>query len=233
MMFIHVSELAIDRLLAGEVAPTDASAMRDHAASCDRCGALLADALATQTAFSAHRPPLRLPAEPPARAATMTVKRCTAVAAMAATAALAAGLVGVLAWPRATQQQPELLVRTKGGAIVGYYVSSHGAIRRGAPHEQVAAGDRVQLFTSTTEDMWFAAISIDGRGERSVYVPAQRVAAGQDHTFGMSIELDDTLGDETVTGVFCAAPFVADTIDPAHPPAGCTTDHFVLTKASR
>lgn len=228
MIFIHVSELAIDRLLAGEVAPADASAMRDHAANCDRCGVLLADALAAQTAFAADRPPLRLPAAAP------MVKRRTAVAAMATTAALAAGVVGVLAWPHTAQeQQPEHLVRTKGAAIVGYYVSSHGVIRRGAAHEQVAAGDHVQLFTSTTEDAWFAAISIDGHGTRSVYVPAQRVAAATDHTFGMSIELDDTLGDETVTGVFCAAPFVAEAIDPAHPPAGCTTDHFVLTKAVR
>ncbi len=45
-----LSELAIDRMLAGELAAVDANALRDHAASCPRCSAALDDALSKRQA---------------------------------------------------------------------------------------------------------------------------------------------------------------------------------------
>ena len=38
MIWIHLSELSVDRLLAGELSSGDADAMRDHAGGCARCG---------------------------------------------------------------------------------------------------------------------------------------------------------------------------------------------------
>ena len=48
-----VSELAIDRLLAGELSEAVAAQTRAHTADCARCALLLGDAAATAKAFAA------------------------------------------------------------------------------------------------------------------------------------------------------------------------------------
>lgn len=222
MIWTHVSELAIDRLLAGEIARAEAAAIRDHAAGCARCGALLDDALAVQRAFAAERPPLRLPL-PLGRATGRRAVRTT----LAAGAALAAAVALVLAWPR---RDAGGQVRLKGAAIVGFFVAHDGQVRRGAARETVAPGDRIELYTTTAEPAWFAAISDDATGARSVYVEPRRIEPGRERVLPLAIELDGTLGAETVTGVFCRAPFDPRAIDPAAPPAGCTVDRFSLDK---
>lgn len=215
----HLSELALDRLLAGELAPRDAAAMRDHAAACPRCGGALDDALATQDAF-ADPPRLLLPRRGASRRAIG--------GAAAALAAAAAVLALVLAWPgrggepQAPQQQ--LDGRVKGASIVGFFVSHDGQVRRGAVREPVMPGDRIELFTTTREPVWFAAVSSDG----SVYAPPSRIDAGREQVLPGAIELDGALHDEVVTGVFCAEPF-----DVHAPPASCTTDRFTLVKVPR
>ena len=213
MMKNHVSELAIDRLLAGEFAAPDAAAIRDHARSCVRCGAMLDDALATQRAFVALRPPLGLP---------VPLHRRRAV--MATFGALAAAAAIVVAWPRAATET----VRTKGTAIVGFFVAHGDAVRRGRVREPVMPGDRIELFTTTTERAWFAAIGDDAAGKRSVYVEPRLVEPGQERVVPFAITLDETLGDEVVTAVFCPERF-----DPLAPPANCTIDRFTLVKVPR
>lgn len=217
MIWTHVSELAIDRLLAGEVATADAAAMRDHAARCTRCRALLADAEATQRAFVAAPPPLGLP---------VPIRRQRWIAPVSA---LAAAAVIVVAWPR--DDAPA--VRTKGTAIVGFFVAHGNEVRRGQLREPVVPGDRIQLFTTTTEPLWFAAIGDDAAGVRSVYVAPRRLAPGHEQVLPLAITLDATLGDEIVSGVFCAKPFEPLAIDLRSPPPGCIVDRFTLAKVPR
>ena len=214
MIWTHVSELAIDRMLAGEVAPVEEVAMRDHASGCARCAARLADAHAVQRHFARTRPALPIP-------------RTRRAPIYAAVTALAAGLAIVVAWPRA--HAPE--VRTKGTAIVGFFVAHGDQVRHGSTREVVSPGDRVELYTTTTEPAWFAAVSADVTG-KSVYVETRRIEAGRERVLPMSIELDATLGDETVAGVFCPAAFDAQAIDLASPPVGCTIDRFTLHKVT-
>jgi Putative zinc-finger len=214
----HFSELTVDKYLAGELGREAVASLRAHAAECARCGDTLEDALAVKATFVHDRP-----AVPLWRRARVLY---------AAPVALAAALALVLAWPRPHAPQAEV-TRAKGTAIVGCYVAHGDAIRRGALRETVMPGDRIELVTSTTEPVWFAAISDDAAGVRSVYAPATFVAPSRDQIAPAAIELDATLGREVVTGVFCELPFDAKTIDPAHPPAGCTTDHFELTKVAR
>jgi hypothetical protein len=223
MIWTHVSELAIDRMLAGEVPPADAAAMRDHAIGCPRCGALLGDALAVQQAFASARPALRLPVPLAARRPSRRVvlSACTALAAAAAV---------VLAWPG---RQPGGEVRAKGTAIVGFFVAHGNDVRRGETRETVAPGDRIEIFTTTVEPAWFAAVGDDDTGTRSVYVAPRPIEPGRERVLPFSIELDGTLGPETVTGVFCAATFDPRAIDPEMPPAGCTVDRFTLVKVPR
>jgi len=214
MIWMHVSELAIDRMLAGEVAAADAAAMRDHAASCSRCSALLDDALEVQRMFAAH---------PPALPIVMPRRRAHVIATVTA---LAAVLALVVAWPRHAAAPA---VRTKGTAIVGFFVAHDGAVRRGALREQVMPGDRIELVTTTHEPTWFAAIGDDAAGRRSVYVEPQRIEAGNERVVPLSIELDNTLGDEVITAIFCAERFDVR----APPAADCTIDRFTLAKVRR
>ncbi len=204
MITNHVSELAIDRLLAGELATLDAAALRDHAATCADCSARLDDALVTQRSFATARPAL-------------LVRRRRAVPVVIGS--LAAISLAVLAWPRERDA-----VRAKGTAIVGCYVAHGSDVRRAAPIETVVPGDRIELYTTTTEAAWFAAISSDG----SVYVDPRRIEAGREQLVPTAIELDATLGTEVVTGVFCGERF-----DPHAPPADCTRDRFTLVKVPR
>ena len=91
MIWLHVSELSIDRLLAGEVPAEDAAAMRDHARACKACGDRLVEAETVQRDFAAIAP----------RLAIAVRRRRTAVIASvgAAVTALAAACFLVVAWP--------------------------------------------------------------------------------------------------------------------------------------
>jgi hypothetical protein len=214
MIWTHVSDLAFDRLLAGELTTGEAAAVRDHAGTCHACGALLADAEDARKAFAAAPRPIWL-------------GRRRAWPLAASGLALAAALALVIAWPHHAVPA----VRTKGTAIAGFFVAHGGAVRRGSQAEAVAPGDRIELWTTTLEPSWFAAISDDANGTRSVYVEPRLIAPGREQVVPGAIELD--ANSEVVTGVFCPAAFDARTIDPAAPPAGCTIDRFALTKVPR
>jgi len=181
MIWIHVSELSIDRLLAGELPPGDVAAMRDHAGACDRCGQLLADALSAKREVL---PPLPLPRG-----------RAPYVGVLVAVAALAAGALVVASWPHA---QP--MVRTKGAPVLGFYVSHEGRVRLGHAQESIDHGDAIELFTTSDVPKWIAVVGED----HTVYLPPTVVPASQEHLLPMSIVLD---GSDTLTAMFCDARF--------------------------
>ncbi len=241
MIWIHVSELAIDRMLAGELPPADAEAMRDHAASCARCGELLADALDVQRAFAAEvgtdghcaRPWARAVDRP--RLELPRPHRRHTIAIVSATTALAAGLLLGLSWPHAPESavNAPAMVRTKGKPAIGFYVKHGADVRRGADRERVMPNDDIEFVTTTSAPAWFAAISDDAAGTRSVYASPQPVQPGPDRLVPAAITLDDTLGAEVVHGVFCPQYFDPHVIDPYAPPDTCTVDHFTLVKVAR
>jgi len=210
MIWLHVSELAIDRMLAGELAAADAAAMRDHAQACKACGDRLAGAEAMQRAWPAIAPPLPI-ARPRRRY-------------IAALSALAAAFAVVLAWPRADHPTE----RTKGGAMAGFYVAHGGDIRPGGVADTVVPGDRLQLFTTTQAPAWFAVTSTDERGHTSVYIEPRVIEPGRERLLPLSLERDDALGQETLSAIFCPQRF-----DPLGDLSECTVEHFALTKVAR
>jgi hypothetical protein len=225
MIWLHVSELSIDRLLAGEVATADAEAMRDHARACKACGDRLAAAQTTQRECVGTLP--RLPI-------TVARPRTSRIATIgAAVTALAAVFALVVGWPRAHTGRGAHVIepaeRTKGRALAGFFVAHAGDIRRGSVHETVSPGDRLQLFTTSTTPAWFAVISVDARGTRSVYIEPRVIEPGTERLLPLSLELDDSLGGETLTAIFCAERFDPETVDLTR----CTTDTFTLTKVAR
>jgi len=210
MIWLHVSELAIDRMLAGELAAADAAAMRDHARACKACGDRLAEAEAVQHAWPAIAPPL-----PIARPRRYT---------FAALGALAAACAVVLAWPR-TEAPTE---RTKGGAMAGFYIAHGGDVRLGGVDDTAVPGDRLQLFTTTRAPAWFALTSTDERGRTSTYIEPRVIEPGRERLLPLSLELDDALGRETLTAIFCPQRFAPD-----GDLRECTVEHFALTKVAR
>jgi hypothetical protein len=209
MIWLHVSELSIDRLLAGELAAADAAAMRDHAHACKACGDRLADAIAVQDEWRGA------PALPIVRPRRHYV---------AALGALAAAAAVVLAWPRSAEPTE----RTKGSAMAGFYVAHGGDVRLGGIDDTVTPGDRLQLFTTTSSPAWFALTSVDERGHSSVYIEPRVIEPGRERLLPLSLELDDALGRETLTAMFCPQRF-----EPDGDLRECTVEHFTLTKVAR
>jgi len=195
-----VSELTIDRLLAGELA--DPAAVRAHAAGCATCGGLLRDAEAIAARFATAAPPLGFP--DPGRARPVV---------LAAAAALAA-VLALVVW--APWRGGESGVQTKGRPALGVFVSHAGVLRRAVSGEVVAPGDRLQLVTTSERAGSITVSATDGAGTRTVYAERQAVAAGRDRPLGFSIILDEIRGPTAITAVFCAAP------------DDCTTDGFTL-----
>jgi len=211
-MMMCISELAIDRLLAGELPLLEATAAREHAIRCNRCGGMLDDAVSVQAEFHAAPPPLRLP---------LPFARRRRFAPYVAGAAAAAVLVLLVA-----RRDPEQTgTHTKGliAPRLGFFVAHDGTVRRGATGERVVPGDRIELATSSAEPGWLTVTSVDGAGVHSVYVPTRAYGAGSDQVLPFAIELDDALGLETVTATFCPMPGAR----------GCTTETFTLRKEPR
>jgi hypothetical protein len=219
----HFSELSVDNLLAGELTGDAAAALHAHAADCARCGETLGDAVTTREQFA------RIDAVPWRGITPITHVARKRWQIAAPLAALAAALALVLVWPRA---QPDH-IRTKGAAIVGFFVAHGDAVRRGTLRETVTPGDRLELVTSTTEPGWFAAISDDQLGVRSIYVPLVKIEPGRERALNGAIELDAALGHETVTGIFCDHAFEPAVLDLLALPSGCTADRFTLDKVAR
>jgi hypothetical protein len=202
-----VSELSIDRMLAGELAPSVAENLRAHASGCSRCGSLLAQAEAIAARFAAQPPALRLPG----RHRSLVIGLGGAVAA--------AGIVLALVFSRGDARG----VRTKGSAAVGFFVLHGGELRRGQTGEVVAPGDGLQLVATTDRPSWIAVTGVDATGVRAIYGAPEPLAAGRDRPLPFSIILDATLGRSTITAVFCPGRFELD-----RPSEGCTSDAFTI-----
>lgn len=200
-----VSELMIDRLLAGELVPEAAARVRVHAATCASCGDLLGRAEVVAARFATKAPPLRL-----------APRRVTRVAGAAAALAAVLALVWIAPWRSDG-------VRTKGVPSLGVFISHDGAVRRAANHDTAAPGDRLQPVTTAVRAGWIAITATDGAGARTIYAAPQPVGAGRDRPLPFSIILDETRGLTTITAVFCRAPFALDA-----PPTECTTDAIAL-----
>ncbi|WP_437775119.1 zf-HC2 domain-containing protein [Sorangium sp. So ce1097] len=252
------SDLRLDRLLAGELAPAEEQATRAHLDGCARCAGRFAALEAGRAAFLADPPPLRLPAAP--RAAAPAARRPRARALFpAVTAALgaAAALAAVLfvdrsppppAEPRGDDRGAERApaapsTRIKGsGGRIGFHVARGEVVAPGGPGEVVHPNDRLQFTYSTADAGYFALLSVDGARKASVYFPAGDVAApiqpGEDVPLPSSVVLDGTLGAEVIHGLFCDAPVALEPLRaaleaaPERPPApaGCRVDRVSLDK---
>jgi Putative zinc-finger len=242
-----VSDLTFARFSAGELAPDELSSLEAHLAGCDACTSKKRQLAASDAAFLAVAPTLAA-LQKRAVPATSDVVRPRAGRAwrwFSAGAAVAAAAALVLVVHPPSQfgavDGDSVGTRLKGGARMGFFVARGGAVFRGQDSDPVYPGDRLRFVLSTNAPRHVAILSRDGAGVVSVYYPAgtssARFEALRDYALDSSIELDDTLGEETIYALFCAEPFEllplrqelerAATLSER---AGCTVDTLRLTK---
>lgn len=240
-----LSDLVLDEWLAGELAPEAAARLEDHVASCERCRELRAARQRDDMAFLAQAPSFeahaRLLKGAPQRAmpASDAPRRNTRVFAVASAVLAAAAGALLMLRPPADPLPGE---RSKGRAHVGYFVKRGAVVMRGSASEPVRPGDLLRFTYSNDRASHFALIDVDARGT-SVFFPngdtSAALAAGNDVALDFSVELDDTLGEERVIGVFCEQPFVIETVRATLESErdaqidGCRLDILTLRKVSR
>jgi len=224
----------MDQLLAGEVA--DPGPGREHLDACRECGERFAAIEAERAAFRRAAPPLALPSAPGRRRAWMWP------AAGATAAALAAAAVVLAATVPARNDGDASAIRRKGSARLGFFVEHRGAVREGGPGEVVFPGDSLRFTYATDRPAHVAVLSVDGADHVTIYVPrgsvAERVEPGSNLALPGSTILDDTLGAETVYGLFCDRPVELEPVraafaaSPRHPPIpdGCEVDRLAIEK---
>lgn len=230
-----LADFSIDQMLAHDLPHADEAAASAHLAECARCEQRFAELKRERAAFMADAPPLRLPRS----TARVQPRRAWAMGAASALAVAAAAVLFV-----AFRGAPEDWgTRAKGSAPhLDYYVNHGGNVRRGAVLEQVVPGDRVRFVVTSREARYLAILSVDGAKHVSVYYgngeDAAAVPVGVGVALPESTTLDETLGDETVYGVFCAAPFAVDALrhalerEPDRAPSldGCNVETVHLRK---
>lgn len=185
-----LSDLRLDRLLAGELADAGSAA---HLAGC-------ADCRARRAALEAERASFSLP--PPVRLKRRRPRWLPALAPLAAAAAIVIWYAG---------RDAELPgTRTKGGHRLGFYVARDGAVSRGADGDELHPGDEIRLALSATAPGFAVIASVDGGGAVSIYHPegprAAAIAVGEDQALDGSLLLDHTVGPETLHAFLCDEP---------------------------
>ena len=151
---------------------------------------------------------------------------------------------GVLAFlavrqPESAQLAPH--TRTHSAPRIGYYVQRGDEVTRGERATLVYPRDAVRFFYSADRAYYLAIFSANARGV-AVYFPtgrtAQHVSAGRDVELDVNVELDDTLGRERVTALFCPETFEIEPVQTALASgaalpatiASCPRASFELTK---
>lgn len=203
-----LSDRALDALALEELPVEARAAAETHLAACAACAAAR-DALAgDRAAYLARADVPTLAADALARAASARrprfLSRLSTVLGVA-TAAAAAVLV-LSPRPHGTG------TRTKGGFSLTTYVQHAESPGQGTLHagEPVHPGDKIQFRVGADVRGYLAILAVDAAGAVSVYYPpgadAEPIGPGRDLPLATAVELDDTLGGETVIALLCRRP---------------------------
>lgn len=249
-----ISDLTFDEWRAGELGSSEVERVEAHLAGCERCRQRDDRLRAEAEDFLTRYPELVVPGSPDdsrasARAAAGEPPGAASVARRGsrarrwawASATAVAAAAGFFLMLRAGTGTTDRGTRIKGGSHIGFFVSSGGSVRPGRDGQVVHPGDRLRFTVTTARPVHVAILSLDGAGVASIYYPtgaqSEHVGIVRDHALESSVELDGTLGDERIWGVFCDAPFEIEPLRtrlerhrdlPAS--SGCTSDPLGLVK---
>jgi hypothetical protein len=228
-----LSDFALDRRFGNELDAEEEDAARAHVAGCERCARRWEALRAGQEAFASEAPVLDLGAH--ARAHGRRSWWLAVGGGLLATAAAAALVLH--------PHRDDPGTRPKGhGSRFGFYVAHAGSVRLGAAGGRVEPGDALRFTYEGREARYVAVLSVDGAKRVTTYYPDSGVAArrepGAPAALPLSTVLDDTLGEETIYGIACPAPFDVEALrvelerapQRAPEPAGCDVDVVTLVK---
>lgn len=233
-----VSDLRMDRWLAGELVAADASAIETHVAGCEHCRARLREIEQARGVFDAQaRDDARV-----LHGCAPSGKRPLALAVSSALsiATLAAGLWFALLPTRDSAP----VLRLKGARGFGFYVQRDGAVFRGSPGQRLLPGDSLRFVARTAEPVHLAVLSLDGAQRASVYYPegerAAELAQGPEQALTSSVRLDAVLGPERLYALFCRDPIALEPVRAAlereleafAAPPGCALQNVLVYKVA-
>jgi hypothetical protein len=218
-----LSELELDEWLAGELSASEQQRCAQHLQNCSACTARKQAIEQANRPYLAQAPDFNAlsaltgaellePNQPrPVRARSSL--RWLGAPLLAACAALAFSALRPNVQPSSSE-----LTRSNGAPRLGYYIKRGDKITRGEGVASVQPGDALRFVYSADREYYLAIFSADAHGV-GVYFPsgaqAERVAAGQDAALDFSVELDETLGRERVTALFCPEAFNVEQVQSA------------------
>jgi hypothetical protein len=230
-----VSDLMLDRLLAGECSDEEARSANTHIEGCDGCRGRLETFGGDRDTFASRELPLPGVARKRLRRPPLAVWGIGgAVVAMAAAVLL-------LVRPKAQDGIGES-TRLKGPSHIGFYVKHGSSVSRGSDGQRVEPGDALRFTYSSGAPRYVAVLSVDGARHASVYFPdaaiAERVEPAIDRALPSSTVLDATLGEEHLYGLVCLDPVALEPLrralenapDRALMAEGCDVDMLTIRK---
>jgi len=209
-----VSELLLDRLVAGELAAPERGAVLRHLAGCPNCADRQRRREQEAQSFAATAPPLRR-AQPVAAAPVIPLnvapsrRRGRVLAGAAGVAALAAAVVLVPLVRQSGGGRPGI----KGPGLVQVFVNHEGSLREYLPGDTVSSGDALAFILQPAPPpaSHLVVLGRDGSGAVKVYHPedgsaAAPLALARDGSLPFSVQLDATPGPEAFLFYVCTAP---------------------------
>jgi hypothetical protein len=214
----HVSALAMERWVAGELELPDVRTATEHVVECGACRERYERLMVEDARFIAS-PQLASRVDSivvaALREARARTRRRTAGALMAC-ATLAVAFVVMSHHERSRADEPASAARRKGGTSMAIVLQdARGRVATLADGDLARPGDAIRFQVTTGAAADLVVLAFDRR-QVSVYAPqpgageAVRLEPGRVVTLDGSIVLDDTLGPERVVAVFCAHPRALD-----------------------
>ncbi len=224
-----VSDLAIDRYLAGESVD---EGFVEHITTCARCrqrvDALRQDAMQGRDA---------LPELPFSGSAPSSGTRWVGLVVAAAGLLLAVALVQTLVRRDAAEPVRVATTRTKGRPHLSIFVR-RDARMFALDATPLQAGDALAFSYTSVNETAFALFDVDA-GEVTRIHPAGKdtvqLDAGVDVDLGLAVEFDGSRSQESIVAVFCAQSVSMDVLERALAsqallPSGCMTQSISLPK---
>lgn len=204
-----VSDLVLDRLLAGELADSlEGARVERHLGDCASCARRKAAIEADAARFDQEIFVQGLAAQA-AREARKGGKPAPWRAAFGALTAVAAAAAVVAVLPSGGDVPG---IRTKGGGALELIAKTHdGSIERVLPGDALAPGDAIRFEVQAPKGAWVAIVGVDSAQAVTPYVAGASLPGGKEVLPG-SIVLDETLGAERIVAVFCEKPVATDAL---------------------
>lgn len=212
-----LSDLSLDRLLAGELDGTAAGARATaHLGTCRECTGRVSAIESEARRFPQEiwvqglaAKAKRAAAETGSRIAGSGRREAGPVTRMLRTAsgvALAAGIAAVAIFVQPPRTEPD--GRVKGEGLTVYVRHTDGRVDEVLPGSRLAPGDSIRFEVSSAREGYLAVFGVDSTPAVTTYVPASGNAPlllgrGSKQLLEGSIVLDDSSGAERVVAFLC------------------------------